>query len=100
MEVNEYQKLAMKTWSKRLHGEEMLINGVMGLCGEAGETIDLVKKYLHQGHELNREKVIEELGDVCWYIFRHSGLQYRKAGQTVSGRLQRREIDSQRGRAG
>ena len=68
MEVNEYQKLAMKTWSKRLHGEEMLINGVMGLCGEAGETIDLVKKYLHQGHELNREKVIEELGDVCWYI--------------------------------
>ena len=68
MEVNEYQKQAMKTWSKRLQGEEMLINGVMGLCGEAGETIDLVKKHLHQGHELSREKMIEELGDVCWYI--------------------------------
>jgi NTP pyrophosphatase (non-canonical NTP hydrolase) len=68
MEINEYQKQAMKTWSKRLTGEQMLINGVMGLCGEAGETIDLVKKHLHQGHELNKERMIEELGDVCWYI--------------------------------
>ena len=46
----------------------MLLNGVMGLCGEAGECIDLVKKHLHQGHELDRSKLCKELGDVAWYL--------------------------------
>ena len=46
----------------------MLINGVMGLCGEAGEAIDIVKKHLAQGHELDREGLIKELGDVAWYL--------------------------------
>ena len=40
----------------------------MGLCGEAGEVIDLVKKHLHQGHPLNKEQLIKELGDVAWYL--------------------------------
>ena len=39
--------------------DDILINGVMGLCGESGEAIDLVKKHLHQGHPLDREKLIE-----------------------------------------
>lgn len=68
MNANEYQKLAMTTLNKDLSERDVLINGVMGLCGEAGEVIDLVKKHLHQGHELNKEKMINELGDVCWYI--------------------------------
>ena len=46
----------------------MLINGVMGLCGEAGEAIDIVKKWLAQGHELDKEKLAKELGDVAWYL--------------------------------
>ena len=46
----------------------MLINGVMGLCGESGEAIDIVKKHLAQGHELDKEKLAKELGDVAWYL--------------------------------
>ena len=46
----------------------MLINGVMGLCGEAGEAIDIVKKHLAQGHELDREGLVKELGDIAWYL--------------------------------
>ena len=68
MNPNEYQKLAITTLNKYLSKNDVLINGVMGLCGESGEVIDLVKKHLHQGHELNKEKIIDELGDVCWYI--------------------------------
>ena len=49
-------------------GRDVLINGVMGLCGEAGEAIDIVKKHLAQGHELDREGLIKELGDVAWYL--------------------------------
>jgi len=68
MKANEYQKLAMTTLNKDLSEKDVLINGVMGLCGEAGEVIDLVKKHLHQGHDLDKEKMVNELGDVCWYI--------------------------------
>ena len=51
MTINEYQKQAMRTLNPELDKKDVLINGVMGLCGEAGETIDLVKKHLHQGNE-------------------------------------------------
>ncbi len=68
MTVNEYQELAMRTLNPKLDKKDVLINGVMGLCGESGEVIDLVKKHLAQGHELDREKMIDELGDVAWYI--------------------------------
>ena len=29
---------------------------------------DLLKKYLFQGHELDKEKIINELGDIAWYL--------------------------------
>ena len=68
MTINEYQQLAMTTLNPALSGKDVLINGVMGLCGESGEAIDIVKKWLAQGHALDREKLIKELGDVCWYV--------------------------------
>lgn len=68
MNINEYQKLAMITLNPKLNKKEVLINGVMGLCGESGEVIDHVKKHLAQGHELDKEKMVKELGDVAWYL--------------------------------
>ena len=68
MKVNEYQKKALRTLNPDLDKKDILINGVMGLCGESGEAIDLVKKHLAQGHELDKEKIIKELGDVAWYL--------------------------------
>ena len=68
MTINEYQKLAMTTLNPALSEKEVLINGVMGLCGESGEAIDIVKKWLAQGHELDKEKLAKELGDICWYL--------------------------------
>ena len=68
MTINEYQKLAMTTLNPKLDKKDVLINGVMGLCGESGEAIDIVKKHLAQGHELDREQLIKELGDVAWYL--------------------------------
>lgn len=68
MTANEYQKLAMTTLNPQLSEKDVLINGVMGLCGESGEAIDIVKKWLAQGHELDREKLAKELGDICWYL--------------------------------
>jgi len=68
MTANEYQALAMRTLNPALEKKDVLINGVMGLCGESGEAIDIVKKWLAQGHDLDREKLAKELGDICWYL--------------------------------
>lgn len=68
MTINEYQKLALTTLNPELKEKDILINGVMGLCGESGEAIDLVKKHLAQGHELDKEKIAKELGDIAWYL--------------------------------
>ncbi len=68
MTINEYQALAMRTLNPELSKKDVLINGVMGLCGESGEAIDIVKKHLAQGHALDREALIKELGDVAWYL--------------------------------
>ena len=68
MQVNEYQKAAMATLNLALDKKDVLINSVMGLCGESGQAIDIVKKWLMQGHELDKEHLVRELGDVAWYL--------------------------------
>ena len=68
MHPNEYQRLAMTTLNPQLSKQDILLNGVMGLCGESGEAIDIVKKHLHQGHELDKQKLVKELGDIAWYL--------------------------------
>ena len=68
MTVNEYQALAMTTLNPALSKRDVLLNGVMGLCGESGEAIDIVKKWLMQGHELDKEHLSRELGDIAWYL--------------------------------
>lgn len=68
MRINEYQELAMRTLNPKLDKKDVLINAVMGLCGESGEAIDLVKKHLAQGHEFDKVKFAKELGDIAWYL--------------------------------
>lgn len=67
MTINEYQKLALRTANHK-NNEERLLNGALGLAGESGEVTDLIKKWKFQGHDLDHLTVINELGDVCWYI--------------------------------
>lgn len=66
MTGTEFQEKAMRTAAASDSGA-LLLNGVMGLNGEAGECIDIMKKYLFQGHELDEEKLMDELSDVMWY---------------------------------
>lgn len=68
MNINEYQQQAMTTLNPQLSKKDVLINSVMGLCGESGEAIDIVKRWLAQGHELDKAHLIKELGDIAWYL--------------------------------
>lgn len=85
MTITEYQALAMRTndgkCRERLTGKcfdhfvgtELydpgdLLNGALGLTGEAGEVADMIKKHIFHGHDLNLDELIKELGDVSWYL--------------------------------
>lgn len=68
MTLNEYQRLALKTEAGMLKNYPRIFNGLMGLNGEAGECIDILKKHLFHGHELDKEHIAKELGDVLWYV--------------------------------
>ncbi len=64
MNFNEYQKLARST---AIYPEEYkVIYPALGLCGEAGEVAEKVKKNIRDGKSL--DGVGLELGDVLWYI--------------------------------
>lgn len=67
MTGNEFQNHALRT-AGSMDKMSMLINGVMGLAGESGECIDLVKKLLFQEHRIDEQRLAKELGDVAWYL--------------------------------
>ncbi len=65
--MNDYQKLAMKT---AIFPSDMgVYYATLGLAGEAGEIANKVKKFIRDGHSVEKEKeLISELGDVLWYV--------------------------------
>lgn len=68
MLVNDYQKAALRTESGIDSDCPRILNGLMGLNGEAGEAIDILKKHFFQGHDLDKKELATELGDIAWYL--------------------------------
>ena len=73
MNADEYRQLALRMDSA-LKSESVgretrrLAQGLMGLYRESGEAIDILKRMLFQGHELDKKRLVQELGDVAWYL--------------------------------
>jgi NTP pyrophosphatase (non-canonical NTP hydrolase) len=65
---------------KGTHSIGAVLYCTLGLCGEAGEFAEKVKKALRDDHGVitahRREEIIAELGDVLWYLAQlHNELQ-------------------------
>lgn len=45
-----------------------LLHATLGIAGEAGEIVDSIKKHVIYGQDLNMNNVIEELGDMEFYM--------------------------------
>lgn len=70
MDMNEYQQRAQLT-SQGEHGDQNTkMVALLGLSGETGSLLTLYKKALRDGSsfELINDRVVEELGDVLWYV--------------------------------
>lgn len=68
MQINEYQKLAARFMPPNLLTEEKMLLAALGIAGESGEAVDLIKKVHFHNKELDIEHFKRELGDICWYI--------------------------------
>lgn len=45
-----------------------LLHAAIGCCTEAGEIQDTLKRHIFYGKDLDEINLVEELGDVLWYV--------------------------------
>lgn len=63
-----YQQAAARTADLSKPPRERRLVSTLGLAGEAGEVVDLIKKFEGHGHPVDTAKLKEELGDLLWYV--------------------------------
>lgn len=103
MDLNEYQDKAGRTEMSAAQslgyvmqapeGVGLLLKNALGLAGEAGETVEMIKKIVFHGRELEPEKLKKELGDVLWYVSqlaRAAGISLEDIGVTNVEKLMQR----------
>lgn len=67
MDFSTYQQLASRTMNPALGREETLQHALYMSCAEVGEIHSLFQKK-YQGHDISREHLVKEIGDVCWAL--------------------------------
>jgi NTP pyrophosphatase (non-canonical NTP hydrolase) len=81
MTPNEYQIQAARTLMSSSEQAEAIIDSIKilpelsqmivggaKLCSEAGELNDTIVKHISYGQELDHNNIIEECGDILWYV--------------------------------
>lgn len=64
------QRQCLKTWAdgEKMH-QRQIFHALLGLAGETGEVCDMLKKHFFKpDRAVNREKVMDELSDVLYYV--------------------------------
>lgn len=64
----EYQQAAARTINRSLTPEQRMVDAAAGLAEEAGEVLGLVRKHVFMHHELDRARLVTELGDALWCL--------------------------------
>ena len=67
MDYKEYKQMVIDSEKGSLTDYSKILHAIMGMNGESGECVDLLKKHMFQGHEFDEDHFLNELGDVCWY---------------------------------
>lgn len=65
--ADKYQELASRTINQWLSIDEKQDHAMLGMASEVGEVLGIYQKS-YQGHEIKRDDVIDELGDLMWFI--------------------------------
>jgi NTP pyrophosphatase (non-canonical NTP hydrolase) len=64
METKEYSDRAIKF----VGSGDQITHACFGIGGESGEILDSVKKSVFYHRPLDQPHLVEEIGDLCWYV--------------------------------
>lgn len=93
MTFQEFQQAALRTSAAPFPERERPMVQTLGLCGEAGEVAEMVKKASWHGKPVDIGNMADELGDVLWYVAdlaSHYGLSMDDIAAGNVAKLQRR----------
>jgi NTP pyrophosphatase (non-canonical NTP hydrolase) len=68
MDFNEFQEECKQTANPHMEWQQANLNWALGICGEAGEYSEIIKKDAFHGKVMNLDDVRKELGDVLYYV--------------------------------
>lgn len=66
--MDKFKRYQEKIERTRSFKDTELANYTLGLVCEAGELGDIIKKHLYHGHDIDKDKIVSELGDIMWYM--------------------------------
>ena len=96
MTLADYERAAARTLNPSLSMEHRLVDAAAGLAEEAGEVLGLVRKHVFMRHELDRERLVVELGDALWCLTAAAGavgLSLEEVAAANLAKLRRRYPD-------
>jgi NTP pyrophosphatase (non-canonical NTP hydrolase) len=73
-----------------------LLHGGIGISTESGEILDALKKHIYYGKPLDKVNIMEECGDVLWYvalILREVGYSFEEVAEINIKKLRARYGD-------
>jgi len=81
MNIDDYQAKAAETLQFDSNSNDAISISLLGLSGEVGELSTEYKKKIRDGdsYKIFQEKIIEEIGDIMWYltsIATHEGIEF------------------------
>ena len=66
--LDEYQARCIWTAKDQMSQRDTHMSWSLAIAGEAGELANLTKKVFVHGHAYDQDRVVDELGDILWYI--------------------------------
>lgn len=93
MDFRDYQEAAARTAGQHSDDNLEIMNHSMGLAGETGELVDMLKKKLFHGRPATKKDLESEAGDVLWYLSnlcRTLGISLQRVAENNLLKLQRR----------
>jgi NTP pyrophosphatase (non-canonical NTP hydrolase) len=98
--LDEYQEFVKRTDMSRKLGKEGISFALLGLYGETGSLLSELKKKHREpeAYQAFSESVIEEFGDVLWYLAdlaERSGVKLSVIAQTVGREQEIEKIEAQ-----
>ena len=73
MNLSDYQSATARTLNPSLNRDDRLLDAAAGMAEEAGEILGQVRKHRFQQRELDRDRLVAELGDALWCLAAAAG---------------------------